>query len=60
MIIPDTGNDRMIDTVFFMVNKPSTYEVMVNMKTLVKNKNQLWSKIYTQQRQEFLSNFLEI
>ena len=47
MIIPDTGNDRMIDTVFFMVNKPNIYDVQVNMKTLVKNKNQLFSKIYT-------------
>ena len=27
MIIPDTGNDRMIDTVFFMVNKPNIYDV---------------------------------
>ena len=27
MIIPDTGNDRMIDTVFFIVNRPSLSQI---------------------------------
>lgn len=26
-IIPDTGNDRMIDTCFFMVNRPSVNQI---------------------------------
>ena len=59
MIIPDTGNDRMIDTVFFMVNKPTVNEIQNNMKQLVKSKTSLWNKIYTQKRQDYLSKHLD-
>ena len=32
MIIPDTGNDRMIDSVFFMINRPKPNQVLQSLQ----------------------------
>lgn len=47
MMVPDSGNDRMIDTVFFTVNRPSVAQVNQNMRQCFKSKSSLWAKIYT-------------
>ena len=47
MIIPDTGNDRMIDSLFFMVNRPKLRTVASNMHSLVRSKNTILAKILT-------------
>lgn len=60
MIIPDTGNDRMIDTVFFMINKPKIGHVSYNLKTLVKSRSNLWSKIFSNERKDQLKKFTDI
>ena len=31
LMIPDTGNDRMIDIVYFMLNRPPFHEILKNL-----------------------------
>ena len=45
-IIPDTGYDRMIDCIFFTLNRPKLATSSGNMRQLLKSKQSLLGKIF--------------
>lgn len=60
-IIPDTGYDRMIDCIFFTLNRPKLSATTSNMRQLLKSKQNLFGKIIQDpSRRSWLKQFENI
>ena len=60
MMIPDSGNDRMIDVVFFQMRKPNLKAVQSQLSALSKNKESLYNSMMSAERVQKLNGVLNI